>query len=85
MNDSATDTTYRVAVHGWNDHGFGPSAATVRIFLMGQLIFEAGPVSLETGDLWEVADITWLGWPDAQVTALSAGGGAPIIYTDASP
>jgi len=79
------DATYRLAVHAWSDHGFGPSAATVRIYLLGTLLYESDPIPLETGDLWEVADITWLGWPDAQVIPVTAGDGGPVIFPSAGP
>jgi hypothetical protein len=80
-----TDTTYRVAVHAWSNHGFGASAATVRVYVLGDLAFESDPIALETGDLWEVADISWLGWPNAIVAPLTADDGGPVIYSDASP
>lgn len=54
---------YRVGVHGWDDHGYGPSYPWVRIYLYDQLVFERNlkplDVLLQTCDLWEVARITW--------------------------
>ena len=79
------DTTYRVAVHAWQDHGFGPSVATVRVYLLEDKIFESQPLTLNAQDLWEVADITWHGWPEATVTPLAAEQGGPIVYPGASP
>jgi hypothetical protein len=79
------DVSYRIAVHAWQDHGFGPSVATVRVYLLGDQIFESQPVTLNTLDLWEVADITWLGWPNATVTPVAAVTGGALIYPNAAP
>jgi hypothetical protein len=80
-----TEVTYRVAVHAWQDHGFGPSVATVRVYLLGDQIFESQPVTLNTLDLWEVADITWHGWPAATVSPIAAVVGGPVIFPNATP
>lgn len=52
------DRTYHVGVHARDDHGFGPSHATVRIYLDAILVFEARDVRLLPGDLWWVSDLT---------------------------
>ena len=51
------DVSYRIGVHYWNDHGFGPSHATVRVYLYGNTLFEVDDVELVEGDLWEVATL----------------------------
>ncbi|MGB0591067.1 MAG: choice-of-anchor D domain-containing protein [Myxococcota bacterium] len=79
------DVTYRIAVHSWQDHGMGPSVATVRVYLLGDKIFESQPVTLNALDLWEVAEITWHGWPDATVTPIAAVVGGPVIFPGATP
>lgn len=48
---------YRLAVHVWNDHGYGPSTATVRVWLHGLLLFEAVSAPLEDGTLWFVGTV----------------------------
>ncbi|MFO0747511.1 MAG: hypothetical protein U1F43_17870 [Myxococcota bacterium] len=53
------DVCYTVGVHAWDDWGFGPSDATVRIYVHGTLVFEPAPVRLHVGDLWEVARVCW--------------------------
>ncbi|MGM0577416.1 MAG: choice-of-anchor D domain-containing protein [Myxococcota bacterium] len=73
------DATYRVGVHSWNDHGFGPSRATVRVYIHGALAFEWADVTLEEHDLWEVCTIHW---PSADVTPLEADGGDPVVIPD---
>ena len=52
-------TDYRVGVHYWSDHGQGPARATVRIFIRGELLFEASEILPSSGDWWEVAEIQW--------------------------
>ncbi len=53
------DVLYRVGVHYWDDHGYGASYATVRIYLFSQLVFEVSDVKLGHLDMWEVATIEW--------------------------
>ncbi|MCC6625341.1 MAG: hypothetical protein IT385_29105 [Deltaproteobacteria bacterium] len=52
---------YRVGVHSWDDHGFGPSEATVRIYLGGALALES-TATLRMLDMWSVARVCF---PDA--------------------
>jgi len=55
--------TYRVGVHYWNDHGYGFSDATVRVYLEGELAWESLPTRLIDKDMWRVIDIIWTGHP----------------------
>jgi cysteine-rich repeat protein len=57
LGDPEEGLAYGVGVHYWSDHGYGPSYATVRIFLDGTLVFEMSDVMLEQYDFWEVATI----------------------------
>ncbi|MCB9528327.1 MAG: hypothetical protein H6703_00285 [Myxococcales bacterium] len=57
---------YRVGVHyyrSWEEFGgggdYGPSLATVRIYLGGALAFEGERELFDTEDFWEVASIVW--------------------------
>jgi hypothetical protein len=69
--------TYRVGVHAFNDHGYGPSTVTVRVFMWGNLVFEVSGAVLTSGDLWEVCTIEW---PAGKVSLLQAvDGGFRII------
>ena len=58
---------YQVGVHAWNLFGsfgnadLGPSDVTLRIFLDGDLGFEAERRFVADKDLWEAADIFWEG------------------------
>ncbi len=53
------DRTYKIGVHYWNDHGFGPSYATVRVYVFSTLVFELAEVELVNHDMWCVATIDW--------------------------
>ena len=65
--------TYHVGVNYWDDHGFGTSFATVRVYVYAMLVAEWNNVTLVDHDLWWVGDIAW---PSGQVTSkLPANGG----------
>lgn len=50
--------TYKVGVHYWSDHGFGPSTATLRVYIYNELSYEASCPMLPL-DLWDAARILW--------------------------
>ncbi len=64
---------YRVGAHYWNDHGFGPSVATVRIYVYDQLVFESEPMAMVSRDFCEVATIDWPAGTVLPVLAPSGG------------
>ena len=49
---------YPIAVHYWSDNGFGPSTATVRVYVDGNLNFEAS-LLMNEHDLWDVGTLSW--------------------------
>lgn len=51
------DRAYRVGVHHWDAHGYGPATPWVRIWWQGELIHEAGGVALVEDDLWYVGTV----------------------------
>ncbi|MBM4371219.1 MAG: choice-of-anchor D domain-containing protein [Deltaproteobacteria bacterium] len=53
------DVVYKVGVHYWNDHGYGASYATVRVYIYSQLVFELPDVKLVDSDMWEVCTVEW--------------------------
>ena len=59
INLAATepDATYQVAVYYFQDHGFGPSNATTRIYVNGANVFEDNMILADTGSFWAVATI----------------------------
>lgn len=60
-------------MHYWSDHTFGPSLATVRIYIYSSLRFEIAAVELQHQSMWEVAKVAW---PSGDVTLISQPGGA---------
>ncbi len=73
--DIPEHVTYRVGVHYWNDHGYGPSYVTVRVYIYGQLVFEEAGVKLVDADMWEVCTIEW---PSGQVHPVTSHTGSKI-------
>lgn len=69
--------TFLVGVHYYNDHGYGPSFATVRIYLFGTLTFEARDIELEYTDRWWVVAAVHL--PSLEITAVD------LQYDDVPP
>ena len=66
------NTVYKIGVHVWSDHEYGPSLATVRVYIYGNLVFEVADVKLQNLDMWDVATIAW---PSGKVTATQTTGG----------
>ncbi len=50
---------YRVGVHYWNDHGFGVSSVTVRIYVFGSLKHEISGLEMSNHEFCELATIDW--------------------------
>jgi len=70
---------YLIAVHQWSDHGYGPSVATLRVYVYGALALEAsrGLVSL---DLWPAAVVRW---PSGEARLVGAcGADGPLCVGD---
>ena len=70
------NVTYRVGVHYFNDHGYGPSYATVRVYIYAYLVFEAPEVMLVDKDMWEVCTVDW---PSGKVLPVVADDGSNKI------
>jgi hypothetical protein len=51
------DESLSIGVHYWNDHGFGTSLATVRVFLGSAKILDIDKVALEPLDMWYVGKL----------------------------
>lgn len=67
MNDPEAGLTYAVGVYYYADNGFGPSYATVRIYIRGEQQFEYRDMYMPSAQtFWYVATI---GWPSAQIFA----------------
>ncbi|MFW5966332.1 MAG: choice-of-anchor D domain-containing protein [Persicimonas sp.] len=57
--DNPEDVEYEVGVHYFNDHGFGESYATVRVYLGGVLVHEAADHPMTDREFWHAATIDW--------------------------
>lgn len=74
---------YAVGVHYYDDHGWGPSTAEVRIYIFGQLAYQVTSQNISKGDMWYVADIAW---PSANVAGkLPPSGGSNYFVTSKYP
>jgi len=70
---------YRVGVHYWNDHGFGPAFATLRVYVHGALVYEKTEVELRSLDFWSALTIDW---PAGTVTELRTPEGGLRVAPD---
>ncbi|TNF29665.1 MAG: choice-of-anchor D domain-containing protein [Deltaproteobacteria bacterium] len=71
------NVTYEIGVHSWNDHGFGVSYATVRVYEYGNLVFEWADVEILPCAMWKVGTVAW---PSGVVTPLlDASGQSPAM------
>ena len=52
------DVNYSVGIYYTSDNSYGPSWATVRIFIEGTLVYESTDMMLVIGEFWHVADIS---------------------------
>ena len=77
--DNPEDMAYLVGVHYWNDHGFGDSWATVRVFVHGELAAQAEQVQLTDLDMWTAFRIDW---PTGEVTLVTDNAGGYDIQSE---
>ena len=69
--------TYRIGVHYWNDWGFGPVNATVKVFHYADEVYNATLNNMNRLDMWCVGEILW---PTPAVTRC-ADEGQPEAFT----
>ena len=62
---------YQVSVHYWDDHGYGHSLATVRVYIYSNLVWQVQDIPLDNLDWCDVANIAW---PSGAVTPYSPSG-----------
>jgi hypothetical protein len=55
--DLPADETYRVGVHHWDDHGYGSSVATLRVWVDGVLSYDQGSVTLGQHGMWDAVEL----------------------------
>lgn len=59
LKNAENGAIYTVGVHYWDAHGYGDSVATVRIYVLGQLVGEYISTTLSQCDMWWVKQIEW--------------------------
>ena len=70
-----TGREYTIGVHYWNDHGYGDSDPTVKVFIYGDKVAEftmsksCGTV-MHKHDMWTVATIKWRGYGSGDQPAI---------------
>ena len=71
---------YRIGVHAWNEHHYGPSSPRLKVYLGGVLVYDRDlqtlGLSLSRCDLWEVGSISF---PPGRVVESRDGQGGPLI------
>ncbi|MCB9736360.1 MAG: choice-of-anchor D domain-containing protein [Deltaproteobacteria bacterium] len=81
LNSPEDGKSYRVGVHYWDDHGYGRSYATLRIYIFSTQVFEVQGTELVDKDMWYVATVDW---PSGAVNQVKACGRTPTpCVTDA--
>ena len=50
---------YSIGVHYWNDHKFGPSYATLTVYMFGTIALKVDTVALQPLDMWYVGKLNW--------------------------
>lgn len=50
---------YGIGVHYWNDHKFGPSYATVTVYLFGAVALKVDKIAMNPLDMWYVGKLNW--------------------------
>ncbi len=68
---------YKVGVHYWDDHTFGASVPTLRVFLDGDLKYEKKAPKMKMQDMWEAGEVCCAN-PDKPFVEYEVGG-APVI------
>ncbi len=77
LNIPENGTQYRVGVHYWADHDYGPAFATLRVYIFSNLVFELKDVELQNLCMWNAALIDW---PSGKVTKVPDPSNPPKPY-----
>ena len=76
LDNPESGTNYRVGVHYYNDHGYGVSYATLRLYIFGELVFESRDKEMYDNEWWVVAAVEW---PSTEITPID------LDYSDVPP
>ena len=78
-NTPSPDDRYRVGVHYWSDHGYGPSVPMVRIYISGTLAYSVVGPPMKSHTMWFVGEISW---PDGELIPYENSDGSPKVIQD---
>jgi len=73
---------FRIGVHYWDDHSFGASVATVRVYACDSLVWQATDIELQPLDLWAVGTIDW---SMGKVVPTTTDSGSPLTGSNVLP
>ncbi|MFT6400068.1 MAG: hypothetical protein ACJAYU_004838 [Bradymonadia bacterium] len=76
LDNPESGTNYRIGVHYYNDHGYGVTYATLRVYIFGELVFESRDKELYDNEWWVVAAVNW---PSTEITPID------LDYSDVPP
>jgi len=72
---------YKIGVHYFTDHGYGPSYAAVKVYFDGSLAFEESGRLLNEREFWEVAAVDWDAGSVTPIGNVKPGAIDDIIWT----
>ena len=70
---------YRIGVHYWDAHDFGPSNASIRIYIYGEVVAEVFDVPMVNHDFWNVGIIDWQANGNVETDMFTNDEGAQLI------
>ncbi|MHC4248063.1 MAG: hypothetical protein ACYS9X_02940 [Planctomycetota bacterium] len=70
---AAAGAFYHIGVHYVDDSAYGPSVATVQVYIDEVLSAQYTSAALSNGQFWQVADIDWSGGTVTPVNIVTAG------------
>ncbi len=83
-----SDVAYPIAVHDYNDYGFGKSLATVSVYIQSVLVLKVSDTPMNSLDMWYVGNINWpnklVGGPLEPLTVCKQSGDACLAKKDPS-
>jgi len=79
------DKCYRVGIHYWDDHGYGGSYPTVRVYIDGEKKYEKSIDKMNYLDMWEVGQVCCYDKANPMREATTSSGAPVVIPNYQSP
>jgi len=70
---AAAGAVYHIGVHYTSDNAYGPSTATMDVYLAGVLRGQYTSATMSNGQFWQVADIDWSAGTLTPIDVITAG------------